>query len=87
MKEYIGVKIEDGVIGRLLDMGYLKNSAIDDEGWVFIILHNSFHFGELTSGCLNKDKDHVVDIDDIPFRKDLDEYVKVLNEGNKMGLL
>ena len=91
--EYIAIK-NDGVLNRMFDLGYEwyvtrpHDSVIDYckyDKYIFICL-NGVYYGELGNGKF-QDSDYIVNIDDIPLRKELDDFIKVLEEGTKLGLL
>ena len=89
--EHIAIKNVDGVIDRLLSMGYIEygEHGVGDIPWVFIIVGVSVVFGKiiLHSMYIENYGHPVIDIDDIPERKDLEEWVRMYKEGFKMGLL
>lgn len=90
MKNYIAIRNVGGVVDRLVDMGYKKHLAYNYDGYLIfiVILMNHGMFGSLvTFGDYDYRTDIKMDIDDLPLFKDLEEWVKVYNEGNKMGLL
>ena len=94
MKKYLAIKNNKNNFYRLLSMGYEIDSLSTfnlkkEYPWIFIIIIKSVKesYGCLTDGYLNKKTDIIVDINDIPKRKYLDEYVNVLINANKMGLL
>ena len=92
--EYISIKNEDDLLNKLFDLGYewYANRPNDeiindckDDSYLFICL-NGVYYGELGNGKF-QDSDYIVNIDDIPLRKELDDFIKVLEEGTKLGLL
>ena len=91
---YIGIKNKIGIPTKLKNMGYRwQNSskevdAYDDNYWIFISIHVvGYIHGSLLSGSFNPNTDVEMDIDNIPLRKDLDEWVKMIDNGTKLGLL
>ena len=100
MRKYIAIKNDIGgsVYDRLVDMGYdisighvnYSNWGDVNVNWIFIIIKDTDQYGQIIVNfnySFEYSTDIKVDIEDIPLRKDLDEFVKVLNEGEKMGLL
>lgn len=99
MKEYMKTKIlerflaikRDGVTSKLEKMGYSTELLLGKGGsWVFIVVYiddEDGRYGKLIYGQFNEETDIILDIEDVPLRKDLNDYVKVLNEGTKLGLL
>ena len=86
MKMFIAIRNDD-VIDRLIDMGYNTPTLYFNGNWIFIILKKK-QFGELVIfNLFNSLFDIEVDIDDVPLRKDLKEWVRMFDEGTKMGLL
>lgn len=85
--QYIAIEKENGLIGRLLDMGYIKFKPayqkvyknIDDV-YIFIILHDKWEdYGKLIinmNNNYNSGSDILLNIDDIPLREDFDEWVE-----------
>ena len=59
----------------------------DIYGWLFIFITKEVNYGYLTAGHFDNETDVKLTIDDIPLRKNLDEYVKILLTGTKLGLL
>ena len=89
MKRFIGIVNTDINISKLLKMGY--NLCINfihhpNNIYVFIGISDDY-YGELVEGSFNSHDDILVDIYDIPKREDFDEYVKMMNNATKMGLL
>lgn len=95
-KRYIAIRNGIGVYDRLIELGYKTHrlhkkywdTGID---WIFIRIKDDNHeyYGEMVlngSYTINK-YDLELDIGDVPYRKDLDDFVSMLNESNKMGLL
>ena len=96
MINHIAIMNGDGVVDRLEKMGYViwpKSILYNQNKWIFIIIYedgDKEEFGHLITylvGDFAQSKDIVMGIKDVPLRKNLDEWVKVLNEGSKMGLL
>lgn len=89
--EYLGIENENDLITtKLTNLGYKWSSQVTNNyKWIFIVIdkNTQFKYGCLIGGTLNKNSDIEININDVPKRKDLDEYVKYLKEGNKMGLL
>ena len=91
----LAIKNEDGALVSLYNLGYeWYDTSFDDnickyDEWIFIRLRGNRygnHYGKLVDGDIETN-DYVIDINEIPLLKDLDNFVKVLVEGNKMGLL
>ena len=74
--------------GEYAYIGFTNNNLKEYEYiWIRIDKENENDYGRLFLYYYNEKTDLLLDINDIPKRKDLDEYVKYLEEGNKMGLI
>ena len=90
MLKFLGIKNEDGVVDKLIELGYNLKHDRDtyDMNWLFVIIYgNEFDYGYLTDGAFNNRTDIEININDLPLRKNLNEYVDMLNNANKLGLL
>ena len=89
--EYIGVKDTKSNNEKLKQLGYNvisshnKKSIFNNYIWIYICHENTY--SEIFYGEYDPETDLIININDIPKRKDLDKYVKYLEEGNKLGLL
>ena len=87
---YIGVKFSESTLDKLLKLGYKfdenQNTQINTK-YIFIQIYKDQWFNMLYYGHYNKEEDIIVNINDIPKKEDIEEYIKFLEESNKMGLL
>ena len=86
---YIGIKNKIGILKKLKNMGYVECKNFVDKPhnkWVFIGLNERYH-GELVDGAWFKITDIEINIDNIPLRKDFNEWIKMMDTGTKLGLL
>ena len=86
---YIGIKNKIGILKKLKNMGYewYIEPVKDNIEWLFINIGHNIGRNCLFVGDFNNSTDIEINIDHIPLRKDLDEYVKMINNGIKLGLL
>ena len=95
---YIAIKNEDGLLDKLIiHLGYewyinqsydeIIGDCKDDKYLFIIIVKDDDDFGNLVDGGFNDETDVEINIDDIPLRKDLNDFVSILKEGSKLGLL
>ena len=95
MKYFLGIKNENDLIStKLINLGYKwVNEKYNDNMWIYIVVTKDtiYKYGCLVGGTFNKSSDASffieININDVPKRKDLDEYVKFLKESKKMRLL
>ena len=89
MKKYLAIKNEIWVVEKLLNMGYewYTKPINDYETWLFISIENENGYGYLVCGIYNCNTDKIIHIDEVPHKKDLDEWIKMINNGTKLGLL
>ena len=91
MIRYFAIKNNDGVIDRLTKLGYKKckniNYSIPMKKWIFIIMSGGENHGNFIGGYFHSTYDLEVNIDDVPLRKDFDEFIQVILNGIKLGLL
>ena len=87
--QYIGIIYNELNFNKLLNLGYeydekeLKNIT----KYIYIQIQKDGFFGMLYFGLYNPGYDLIININDIPERKDLDEYVNFLRESDKLGVM
>ena len=91
-KQYIAIKGGDNVLNRLRTLGYTetKKRLASEEyyKWVFIsICNGQDEYGAFVGGSFHDEYDIEINIDNIPLREELENFVKLLNNGIMMGLL
>ena len=88
---YIGVINNESNQEKLLNLGYMfddQDEIIDINEYIWINIYDDVnYFGLLYYGRYNKEDDLLLNINDIPKRKDLKEYVNFLKNSNKLGLI
>lgn len=96
IEKYLAIKNVDDNIDRLIDMGYSTELFAGKGGpWIFIVIYNNdiywkshkSRYGKLVFGLFDCSTDIELDIESVPLLEDLNDYVKMLDEGEKMGLL
>ena len=93
MKKFICIRNIGCIYERLVGMGYeMRGSScyVDQHKWIFICISDN-DFGQmeifLVGDLIIEETDVEINIDDIPLRKDLNDFVSILKEGSKLGLL
>lgn len=95
-KCFLGIKNGNGwsVFDRLENMGYESKYQSERDiyrKWIFIVIDkDDYRYGKLITYIISDKiglEDYEIDIESVPLREDLDEWVDMFNEGNKLGLL